>query len=393
MGIADADNISQAPTGQVARIREWSADEFVAASRPWNDLLARSGANPLFMSWEWQWNWWRSQPPRLERELLLLAGYDSSDRLVGLAPMYLHRGNHRGMFAMRLESLGSCWRSGANVFSEYLDFIVDHGYEKSFLDRVGDALLADSRWSDLVFCNTRPDGFAARVIRDRLGDVSYVRSADPMVAHVAMLPERFDEYVRSLDRSTRRRVWNHRRKIAGAQLDEIDVGRIESVLDQLDSFHLRRWGRAHYVGVRRAFHERFATAMSRLGNLRMSELRREDGTLSIMYNVRIGSTEYNVQSGFDSLASRGISPGYLHFGFCIERALDEGVRRFDFLAGPGRHREYKQDFRTAQTRLVTLQSIRARSLAWLYRQYDKRFASLGDSHQAGLLPLAALIGA
>ena len=94
-----------------------------------------------------------------------------------------------------------------------------------------------------------------------------------------------------------------------------------------------------------------------------------------MYNVRIGTTEYNVQSGFDSTASRGISPGYLHFGYCIERACDEGVRDFDFLAGPGRRSDYKRDFATQPTQLATMQAIRSRPLAWLYRQYDRRRAA------------------
>ena len=42
-----------------------------------------------------------------------------------------------------------------------------------------------------------------------------------------------------------------------------------------------------------------------------------------MYNVRIGTLEYNIQSGFDATI-KGVSLGYLHFGFAIEQACRDG---------------------------------------------------------------------
>ena len=39
--------------GPLATVRPWSETEFAGAAGPWNALLERSAANPLFMSWEW----------------------------------------------------------------------------------------------------------------------------------------------------------------------------------------------------------------------------------------------------------------------------------------------------------------------------------------------------
>jgi CelD/BcsL family acetyltransferase involved in cellulose biosynthesis len=98
-----------------------------------------------------------------------------------------------------------------------------------------------------------------------------------------------------------------------------------------------------------------------------------------MYNVRIGGSEYNIQSGFDPAAVSGVSPGYLHFGFCLEAACGAGVRAFDFLAGDGRARNYKQDFNTRETTISTFQCVRAAALAWLYRRYDRRLVAPAPS--------------
>jgi hypothetical protein len=97
-----------------------------------------------------------------------------------------------------------------------------------------------------------------------------------------------------------------------------------------------------------------------------------------MYNVRLGDTEYNIQSGFDSLALKGLSLGYLHLGYAMELACEEGIAQFDFLAGTGMRRDYKRDFQAVHRPLMTYQAIRAKPLAWLYRGYDRNFiASAG----------------
>lgn len=324
------------------------------------------------MSWAWQWHWWANHAAELKAELVLLAGYDHGGRLVGLAPLYLGRGLHKGFSAVRLETLGSRWRGGANVFSEYLDFIVDRACVDSFLRAVSSEILADRRWSDFVVGNTKVDSLAVRLVREHFPSHYYLRSTDPMVAHVAHLPSSFEDYLRMVDGSTRRRLWHHRKKLRDPLLRRIDGTGVIEALDQLDRFHRIRWGSAHYTGVRRRFHEQFAIAMSASKALNITELQLAGRTISIMYNVRVGGTEYNIQSGFDAAFRRGISPGYLHFGYAIEEACAIGMGRFDFLGGAGLHRQYKSDFLTSTTEMITLQSIRSRPLAWLYRRYDRR---------------------
>ena len=101
----------------------------------------------------------------------------------------------------------------------------------------------------------------------------------------------------------------------------------------------------------------------------MSLLCEEGEPISAMYNIELGGTEYNLQSGFSPRVA-SLSPSYLHFGYCLEHAARRGVRVFDFLAGAGRSREYKQDFATGDVDLVTLQAIREPRLQRIYRLYD-----------------------
>jgi CelD/BcsL family acetyltransferase involved in cellulose biosynthesis len=367
-------------------VRPWAEKEFESASHLWADLLARSTADPLFMSWEWQWLWWKHHRNLRDAELLLLAGYDVDGALVGLAPFYLHRADHKGIGALRLESIGSNFRDVSPIFSEYLDLIIDKRYETSFLQAVGDIISCDSRWNDLVVANTPVGGHAEKLIQQHLKE-QYVRTADPLVAYATEIPADFQSYLQSLDGETRRRAWNQRKKLDAPRLATVPHDRIDDALNLIDEFHQSRWGQHHFVGLRRLFAREFAQLMAARGALRMTELRSANMPLSLMYNVRLQGVEYNIQSGFDSSLGKGISPGYLHFGYALESACADGVRKFDFLAGKGLNRDYKKDFCTQPKALATLQSIRTKPLAWLYREYDRRFVrSIGIlAPSAGLL--------
>lgn len=348
-------------------------DEFRHGEAQWQDLLGRSSADPLFMSWSWQWSWWRHHGSTLNSELCLLAAYSTNGELVGLAPLHKRRAAHRyPLSATRMEIIGSTWRHSAGAYSEYLDFIVDVRFQDVFMDALAEAALGDRGWSDLIVANTKETSIAARFVRQHLDTRCYVRAADPLVAQLTALPESFDTYLKRLHPGVRRKVWNHRSRLGNAQFETIAPDCIETTFNQLNEFHRRRWGSQLFLGALRDFHLDFARLCAQRGTLRMSALKVDGNPISIMYNVRVGGAEYNLQSGFDPEALKGASPGYLHFGFCLEQACASGVREFDFLAGAGRSRDYKQDFLTLKTPLIVLQAIRSMPLAWLYKQYDRR---------------------
>lgn len=353
--------------GGGARVETWTEERFFASRTEWQELLGRSDADPLFMSWDWQWCWWHHVGRRLGSELVLLAVRDDASRLLALAPLHLRRVSHRaGIQGMRLESLGTTFRTSSEVFTEYVDFIVDREYVAPAVAALARHLREDPRWGDLVVGNTFTDGIAARILRDELGDC-LMRDVDPLEAHAVQLPERFDDYLKALPGSVRRKLWNQRSKIPNVILEyQHDAG---DFLDRLDSFHRERWGRAHYQGVRRDFHLDFASSAASRGELLMSRLIVDGNTISTSYNIRVAGREYNLQAGFDNKIS-GYSPGYLHFGYSMERACADGVKVFDFLAGEGRNRQYKQDFQTHSRGLTTLQVLRAKHLSLLYRGHD-----------------------
>lgn len=351
-------------------VRYWSEEEFATSQAAWDGLRARSTADPLFMAWDWQWLWWKHHRDVMGGELAIVACYAGAD-LVGLAPFYLHTATHRGgLRASRLEAIGSTFRDGRGVFSEYLDIIADRSRVDDVISAIAKHLLADTRWEGLVVGNTPAAGVAARMVRRHFAQGCLIREVDPLEAHVVELPTDFASYLGLVSGSMRRKLWNQRSKLIDPALVVAGPDDACGVFDQIDAFHMRRWNSPQYVGTARAFHFALAPVLLKRGALRLSTLYSAGTPIAVMYNVRLGDTEYNLQSGFDPERSTGLSPGYLHFGYCMEVACHEGVRRFDLLAGEGRFRQYKQDFNTTEVPLITLQVLRARRLRLLYRVYD-----------------------
>lgn len=362
---------SLAAAKSITRVRCWTHEEFGGAEREWQALLAASAADPLFMSWSWQWLWWESHRTLLGGELVLLACYDGP-LLVGVAPFFRHRATHRGgITARRLQSIGSTWRDGRGVFSEYLDLIAETGYEQVVVAAVGNWLREDRGWSDLILGNTPVGGLAARLAQEVLAGAGLVRSTDPLEAHRVRLAGTFEDYLRGLPGSVRRKVWNQRSKLDHPRVVIAGAAQAEVTLDLIDAFHRARWNAPQYVGVARDFHRAMAPRLAEVGALRMSTLESGGQPIAVMYNIRVGDTEYNLQSGFDADRTAGFSPGYLHFGYSIEEAFRDVLRWFDFLGGQGRHRQYKQDFLTEARSLRSFQVVRSPPLRALYAIYDR----------------------
>ena len=183
----------------IGELRTWAEEEFRNSEPQWQELLGRSNADPLFMSWSWQWTWWSHHAALLNSKLWLIAAYSVDGKLVGLAPFHLRRAMHRKLLsAMRLETIGSTWRSTAGAYSEYLDFVVDPAFEEEFLEKLADRLLREHSWSDLIISNSKKQSLAVRFVRKYIDKRCYVREVDPVIAQLAPLLENFSQYLQTL---------------------------------------------------------------------------------------------------------------------------------------------------------------------------------------------------
>jgi CelD/BcsL family acetyltransferase involved in cellulose biosynthesis len=355
-------------------VRCWSEQQWLAAARECNELLASSTADPLFSSWDWQTLWWQHFGREVADDLRIYAFYEAG-RLVGLAPFYLSRQRRKGVLACRsLQLIGSHWRDPHALISECLGLIAHRSHVPALYRECARQLWARDDWNELVIACTR-DAAAWRAAFDGLAgsERGYAREVDATSSYQADLANGFRAYLDSLGGSTRRALWNLRHRLAaqGAAYAVSDVGDIEAAFAELNRLHRLRWGSPVFEGQRLAFHLQLAQRLAAAGKLRLAQTRSGARAIAVSYDIRIAELQYNVQLGFDAGVDARVSPGLLHLGFAMEEAAQSGVATYDFLAGGGQRSNYKANLAQRTTALASLQFLRGSLLSTLYRWHDR----------------------
>jgi len=356
-------------------VRQWSVDEWLNCESQWTDLLTRSEADPLFLSWEWLTSWWKSFGADLAADPCILAFY-RGDRLVGAAPLYRKREFRRRVIPVNsVQLVGLSWRDSERIVSEYMDVVAEPDHVESVRSACIGQLIRDGGWSEFSI------GFTAASSEwaDAFSDVArscgcYVRELDSSISHQASLGEGFPKYLEGLGQSTRRSLWHLRKRLNShgkVTLERVPDDEISSALNDLNRLHLMRWQRTAFTGQRLAFHENLATRMAARRQLIMTRLRVGERVVSVAYDIRAGDRQYNIKLGFDPTLSSQVSIGLIHLGYLLEEAAGAGVVIYDFLAGRGRSSDYKTHLSQIRIELRSIQMLKGHLLPRLYKWHDQ----------------------
>ena len=351
------------------------------ARAEWDDLVEASTCDPLFNGWAWRSCWWRAYSEADERfpaRLCILVLRNAQGRLDAVLPLYLHRVALRGALRwQRLELLGCNLRGGRDdlELSEYCDGCVRRDCEQVAADAFSATLLALD-WDDFSAQGVREDSWLQQALLPALQQRSQqthralrVRQLDAMRSWGVRLIDAGDNWRSRLSSNVRRRVIGQRGRIAEASFEAVERADFPALLQELNGYHVARWGRPVYSPQRQLFHERLLALLPE-NALAASTLRAGDSPISVLYNLRLNRHEYNLQSGFNAAASHGLSPGYQHLGYAIERAAQDGMVYFDMLGGDGRARAYKADLGQHGCTMFGWQVLRSPGLKLLYRAWD-----------------------
>lgn len=304
----------------------------------WNPLVFASAANEIFLTLEWQEAWWRHLG---EGELWIAAVRDPAGALLAIFPCHV-LDTTDGRRLLRF--------IGCVEVTDYLDFILAKGLEEALLELFVEGLGSEEApaWDSAVFCNISQTSKTLEylpALARQAGLQVAVKQKD--VCPIIPLPASWEEYLMMLDKKQRHEI---RRKLRRAQseamLEWYIVGPEHDFDRELEIFlDLHRKSRPDKSAFMTPRTEAFFRAMARAcfdaGWLQLSHLvldgRHEASMLSFDYDNAI--LLYN--SGFDPEGHPHLSPGNTLISLCIQHAIEQGRREFDFLRGD---EEYKYRF-------------------------------------------------
>lgn len=355
------------------RIHRLSESDFADIGEKWNGLLEQSCSDTLFLSWEWQYNWWRCWGPVVGGELLLLAATDPQGRLLGLAPLFIRHAQVRKIFTIRrIQFIGNDWRGKGTVRTEYLDFIARKDVHLKVVESFIKYITENVNFSEFVICDIDDSSETFKLLQGHAGKYGFLcRFAESDVGGMIGLDGDFRAYLSSLGGSTRASLYNHRKRMSDAvSVRYADESSIKEYLAILNDLHKKRWNKDVFSEEQLRFHLKICKTFASQDNLRLSAVFVDGRPVSALYNIRRGSCEYFLQSGFDPAFRKNISLGLIHLGYAIEHAFEDGMKWFDFLIGPGQKTHYKSRLVNNERSVHTLQMITGIKMKALYYTYD-----------------------
>ena len=357
-------------------IKKLSESDFENIEDDWNNLVNKSSADPLFLGWVWQYNWWCQWGRKRNYELFILAVYDNDEKLVGLGPLYrVSRKVKGGGHIKQLQFVGSSWGARETVRSEFLDFICEKGKEITITNLLLDYLNSDRQWDQLVFADMPSNSLTRSLIEEgQYFARDYKRIVHRDMGTYINTSTGIENYRKRLGRHTRLKVFNRRNLLESkgtVQLDNADNTSIPEYFELLNEMHMVRWGKPCFNDESLNFQKHISQEYLKRDGLNLSSLKVSGEPLSILYNIKIGKTEYNIQSGYYDDYDSKLSLGSLHLGYAIEAAFScPATCRFDLLAGAGKKSYYKSHYSSYSYSFVTTQINRSRYLRFIYSKYD-----------------------
>jgi len=359
-----------------------SVAELTALRADWDELVAHSRGNEPMSAPDWLLCWWDVFGEGSE---LRACAFHRDGQLVGLVPARLRRHYYRRTLPFRrLELLGSGEREADEIASDYIGMIVAAGHEHDVAEAFVAALAAGKlgRWDELVFTRMHAGAIATRALILALRQLGSAIELLPQgLCYHAELPASWDEYLAALPSRHRyvvRRSLRELEAFSGGDYElhcVADRAELDRGIDILIELHRERWSSDGQRGVldSPAFHAFHQAVMPRLldrGALQLCWLEVRGAPIAALYSIVWNGRIYFYQSGRAMDLPAKLKPGIASHALAIQRAIAEGMREYDFLAGDAR---YKEQLATASRELVELRVVRPRSL----REPVRRLAEVG----------------
>jgi CelD/BcsL family acetyltransferase involved in cellulose biosynthesis len=340
--------------------------------REWTALWRAARGSPSKHP-AWQRAWWnamggaRATELGGARELSGIEVRSDQGRLAGLAlfvrrPILWDPGPR-----VRLDLVGSGEASADEVCSDYAGILASPGQEGAVAGAIAEALLSRfARWDDIVLPAVSEHDLASRALAEALieGGCAVSMERTGVCPYVA-LPPTFDDYLSVLDSDRRYYVRRSLRdfeswagespRLVRAERDQ-DLREGFRILEQL---HGERWGdRGLFRSERfRAFHHELSRQWHRGDGVRidLSWLVARGRPVAVLYSFVCDGVLSFYQAGRAVDLPSKLRPGLVAHLVAIRRAIDEGLREYDFLEGEA---QYKQKLMTSQRSLVTIRAVR-----------------------------------
>ena len=302
-----------------------------AAAGEWRDVLATCDPAYPFLSPTWQRIWWEEfANDGSSREPVLLR---VSDEGKPIAFVPLMREGDRLTF------------SGDTSICDYMDLVAQPANRAAVLDAVIRSL-SEEPWSELVLWALRGDSPTIDAISGACSDHSLTcEREEEDVCPQLDLPGDWEEYLAGLDKKDRHELRRKLRKLSQGGEPELEVlttaADVSAAMDDFMRQHRtsRQDKDTFMTPQMEGFFRRVVPALAEEGAVELTFLRLGGVRAASVLCFRTDGDLLLYNSGYEKAYAQ-LSVGLLSKALALQRAIEQGLKRFDFLRG---RESYKYD--------------------------------------------------
>jgi len=308
----------------------------------WALLLVKAGQNNLFLTWEWINSWCQNMLGPTQQPFIITAR--ENNRLIGLAPLVRVQNENAEWF---IQFLGQS-------YSYHLDFIAEAGREEQIFTAIWDYLLKGIgvEYTAVEFIHLEEDARFESVLKTLAQKKGlWIERSIQNTCKVLDLPTSFEEYLKSgiLSRNLRHNLKKDSARLKReyeVEFFQADMPEIPHYWSELLKLHrqMMQMRNRHSILMGNSFPahlQQVAGVFQKQKALRLSVMKVNQETAAVLLGI-IHNNVYNALTmAVDQLLIRKMP--WLNFvvymqARCIQSAIENGCRQFDFLGG---HNVYK----------------------------------------------------
>jgi CelD/BcsL family acetyltransferase involved in cellulose biosynthesis len=315
-------------------------EEFRNLKEEWNELLARSSSDTIFLRHEWLFTWWEVFGK--DKNLFILVVREN-EKIVGIAPLMIVK-TKLNLFPVRaVKFIGE-------KESDRADFIIESD-SKYAIEAIVSYLINNSyRW-DIVWLKEILEDSAmvnrlqAYLSKNGLKLWQGICSICPYIS----LDNNWNEFWKSLKPSLKRNLRNRNRRLS--EKGEVKFERynngsnVNDLLSQAIYIERKSWKGSDNIGIfhsedHKVFHKRFADISRKQDWFDLSFLSIDSNKISFHYGFKYKNKFLSYNTSYDPLYSKE-SPGVILMHFMLQDFFREGIAELDLLNG---EQSYKLDW-------------------------------------------------
>ena len=348
---------------KIACISDYS--EFKDCKDRWEDLLSRSHADNIFLTYDWIDACIRHF---FNKEKLLILNIYDDDKLAGIAPLMIRRHKYFGLPVKSICFIGT-------GISDRMDFILD-GEKEGMISLAMDYLMGIRQEWDFVDLEEMPEGSGTfQAIEEYLAKNRIVNTISPSKKSFYIGMDGAKESIcQEFSKKFHRKLKQVNNKYHGLNFsfERYAGSRItkDRVFSELNFIEGKSWKGDEHSGIFSKpasieFHKEIFSKFSKGGLIDLSILNLDSKPIAYMYNYLYGKRSYSYNLAYDK-EYFNLSPGTLLMLWALADSLSRDIIEFDFARGEEDWKaRFTGDFRLHNRARIFKNTVYSRALYYL----------------------------